>query len=407
MKAFIIAINLILLIPVCCECQNLIDNWYFGYYAGISFQNDTIESMTGEMHSAEGCASVSDGCGLLFYTDGDTVWNKNHEMMTNGFSIGGECTGYAGTQSATQSAIILRKPNSDSLFYVFTTDCHEDELVNGFRYSIIDMSKQGGLGEVELKNNYLHGPVGEKVTAAYHEDEKSIWVITHEYGSNGFYAYLLSEYGLDTVPVVSYSGQVHSGDTTWNNCNRGSLVASPNGEHLISVTPDGAYWYCDTILPELFSFDRSTGECVSEFVFPQDTSFLQSWSCWSVPFYGATFSPDNSKLYMDGGFLGGPHLYQYDISLSTIDEILESRILLTTIDYGELSPSQMAIGPDQKIYVAHRWHDQLGVIHEPNNSGSSCMYDEDYVQLDEGTYVDWGGIVNNFPGYSIPKWIRV
>lgn len=37
------------------------------------------------MESFEACASISDSAGnLLFYTNGEKVWNKNHEVMPNG-----------------------------------------------------------------------------------------------------------------------------------------------------------------------------------------------------------------------------------------------------------------------------------------------------------------------------------
>jgi hypothetical protein len=52
----------------------------------------------GQLNTLEGCATIADNNGdLLFYTDGYTVYNKNHTIMPNG-------TGLAGNWSSTQSA---------------------------------------------------------------------------------------------------------------------------------------------------------------------------------------------------------------------------------------------------------------------------------------------------------------
>lgn len=92
--------------------------WYFGQNAGIKFHSDgSVTPLTdGQLNTSEGCATISDNSGnLLFYTDGTTVWNKNHQVMQNG-------TGLMGSWSSTQSATIVPKPGSSNIYYVFTLD---------------------------------------------------------------------------------------------------------------------------------------------------------------------------------------------------------------------------------------------------------------------------------------------
>ena len=129
-------------------------NWYFGENAGIKFNlgNNTISNSTdGQLNTREGCASISDDSGnLLFYTDGVTVWNKNHSEMKNGFGLNGD-------SSSTQSAIIVPKPQDDNIYYVFTVDNNLDDFNYGLNYSEINMTSDGGLGAVSEKNkNLLH-----------------------------------------------------------------------------------------------------------------------------------------------------------------------------------------------------------------------------------------------------------
>ena len=94
--------------------QNEAANWFFGEQAGINFNNSSpVSILGGELETDEGCSTISDKFGnLLFYSDGITVWNKNHLIMPNGH-------GLLGDFSSTQSALIVPKPNSNHIFYLF------------------------------------------------------------------------------------------------------------------------------------------------------------------------------------------------------------------------------------------------------------------------------------------------
>jgi len=105
-------------------------NWYFGDKAGLSFATDPPTPLTdGAMSTVEGCATISDTAGnLLFYTNGVTVWNKNHQVLQNG-------TGLKGDPSSTQSAIIIPQPGNDSVYFIFTTT--DFGRTDGLQYNII------------------------------------------------------------------------------------------------------------------------------------------------------------------------------------------------------------------------------------------------------------------------------
>ena len=89
--------------------------WYFGQYAGLDFNTGTPIAITdGQLNTLEGCASIADNNGdLLFYTDGMTVYDRNHSIMSNG-------TGLLGNSSSSQSGIIVKKPGSLATYYIFT-----------------------------------------------------------------------------------------------------------------------------------------------------------------------------------------------------------------------------------------------------------------------------------------------
>src|SRR5260221_14075451 len=67
--------------------QNANSIWYFGNHAGLDFNGGSPSSLpNGMLNTGAGCSSIADATGaLLFYTDGVTVWNRNHVQMPNGF----------------------------------------------------------------------------------------------------------------------------------------------------------------------------------------------------------------------------------------------------------------------------------------------------------------------------------
>jgi hypothetical protein len=166
-----------------CDSQNQNKIWYFGDHAGLNFNSGSpVALLTGQLNTAEGCSSISDNTGtLLFYTDGQKVWNRNHIVMPNGF-------GLLGDPSTTQSALIVPIPGSATLFYIFTID----DLGGNMTYSIVDMSMAAGLGDVTAtKNVLLHAAVSEKQASVLRCDG-NIWVISHKWTSNTFYADLIT-----------------------------------------------------------------------------------------------------------------------------------------------------------------------------------------------------------------------
>jgi len=91
-------------------------NWYFGKNAGITFSPGSIARAVtdGSLVSEAGCSAISDSLGnILFYSNGNMVWDKSHNVMSNG-------TGLAGTHDAAQSSIIIAHPFNRNIYYLFT-----------------------------------------------------------------------------------------------------------------------------------------------------------------------------------------------------------------------------------------------------------------------------------------------
>jgi hypothetical protein len=279
------------------------DKWYFGTLAGIDFTSGTATAISGgQVNTPEGSASICNAStgALLFYTDGLTVWDKNHTVMPNG-------TGLLGASSSTQAALIAPQPGSSSLYYVFTTD--EIGGPNGLRYSIVDMSQNGGLGDVTTKNVLLLQNVTEKLSAVQEAPNGDFWILAHQWGNNNFYSYRLTAFGI-APPVISSTGIVHDSSIIQNTY--GQMKFNGCGTKLVC-----AIGYKDTI--QVFDFDVTSGAVSNPFTIAMADHV-----------YGVEFSPDGSKLY--AGMYGSLQtLFQYDLSLSSGAAILGSKTPLSII----------------------------------------------------------------------------
>jgi hypothetical protein len=325
--------------------------WYFGYGAGIDFKTNKPVAITdGKVNVSEGSAAMADNNGnLLFYTDGSVIWNKNHDMMKNG-------DGLMGGTSSTQSALIVPYPGNNNLYYVFTVS---DVSTDGLRYSIVDMNDDSGLGGVtSTKNVLLYSPVTEKLSGVMNEATNEIWVMSHQWNSDNFVAYKITDNGINLTPVTSKAGSPHD----CGNCNIGFMKFSPDGKK-IAVALD---WNGDMV--EVFNFNNITGEVSDAVKLNIDNP------------YGLEFSSDNSKLYVSTEN-GTQHLYQFDLSKGLAN--LASNKIIIKSSRGYAGALQLA--PDGKIYWARATTTSyLSVIEDPNQLGLACNLRDTAVYLQAG-----------------------
>lgn len=330
--------------------------WYFGENAGLDFNVDPAIALTdGSLNTEEGCATVCTVQGdLLFYTDGVTVYNKNHSIMANGDNLNGNA-------SATQSSIIVQQPGSSIIYYIFTVDAHQNALRNGFNYSVVDLSQNGGLGAISVKNSVIYADeVCEKVTAVKHANGTDYWILMHSWDSRDFYAYLFSTSGL-SAPVVSTVGVRHNSD---RKSAIGYMKTSPNGNKLAL-----AIYTQDRV--ELFDFDASSG-VVSNPI---------QLNNYATP-YGIEFSPSGEFLYVSLYSVG--ELYQFNISSNNETTINASAQIIGS---GSWYYGAVQLAPDNRIYMAKTSTNgttgslNLDVLNSPDVSGAGVNFVADSKNL--------------------------
>lgn len=323
--------------------QRETDNWYFGDHASLEFNaaGTPVSFLNSAMNTENNSASISDRAGnLLFYTDGETVWNRLHQVMANG-------SGLQGSKMASQPAIIVPKPGSRSHYYIFTKTWGSWSVSN-LSYSEVDITANNGMGEVlaATKNTPLLGyGIGyfDKITAVHHANHQDFWVITMRetvVPFRSFVAMKVTSAGIDPNPVFSNMPALYSYNT------RGSLKASPVGKHL-GMAYGHESWLLD--------FNDRNGQVSN----PRKISDLNSLS----ENYSVEFSPDGSKLYLAG--LNG--ISQFDISLNSTAAIIASRTTISPTGW----PLQLA--SNGKIYVG-TVTGPLMEIATPNAAGAASNF---------------------------------
>ena len=355
MKLYFFSIAFLFIISAPLFSQKEHNIWYFGRNAGLDFNTTPPTSLSdGKIVTQEGTAVQCDKetGALLFYTDGVTVWTKNHQVMTNGTDLNGG-------ESSTQSALIVPNPANKFQYYIFTAP--QQLSPSDLCYSIVSMETSPG--EVISKNTLVFSGVSEQLTGTIDESNKGFWILTHSITENIFYSFHLTESGLDINPVIS----AYAADPTDNSL--GYLRISPDTKKVALAT------YIDSALT-LFDFDNATGIVTNP-------GFLERGG---GTHYGVAFSRDNSKLYalaarleVNGTTLeNDATLYQYNLSLQDINAIRNSKTQITT---GH-SDGAIALAPDDKIYLNNFISRTLSVIDNPNVAGAGCGFHFKTVNLD-------------------------
>lgn len=368
------------LLLLCCapklRAQGEGNIWTFGNSAGLDFNSGTAIpiSMPVPTYSAfEGTATMCNASGaLLMYTNGLELYDKNGTVMPNGAGLSA-VSDYV--SSTTQGSVIMPVPGNPLRYYVFTLG--NMVLANGtLSYSVVDMGLNGGLGDVVAGQKAI--PVDsfltEKMTVIT-RDCNSAWLMVHERWNNKYKAYLVTAAGVDPVPVVSATG---FGGT--ENYSIGTIRFSPDGTKMVAALLPYFGTAADTVALELYDFDRASGQLSNPLVLGKVASAMG----FTYTYYGACFSPDNTKLY------GSHHqkLVQFDLSLPAAADIIASHTVIAANTATSFFGGDLRTGPDGRLYVVNAYWGAVGYLHRidyPNLAGAACQFVEDAVTLLPGT----------------------
>lgn len=341
------------------KAQKEYANWYFGDSAAVSFVSGSPVSINGSnMSTIEGCSSISDENGnLLFYTNGEYVWNKEHRYMdqlfANGLLLGGA--------SSTQSALIVQQPRSKQFYYIFTTNNLENVPYDyGVNYSVVDMYADSGRGSIVVKNQFLIKGSCEKVAATLADNKEDIWIAAPQLYTDTLFVFKLGKNGLSSKVIKQNTGRVMDRPGFRYNYVLGQMKFSPNGKHLVY----GVGTNYNQSNEEVYLFDFNTENGLIS-----NSRLIQT----GVLPYGLEFSPNSQYLYTATRF----GFCQVRVNKIKPIQGIDSNFVQLNLG----SPDGLQLGPDGKIYGVDFKDKMLECIENPDSFGLACKYNRSCFPL--------------------------
>ncbi|GAA4463186.1 hypothetical protein GCM10023093_11090 [Nemorincola caseinilytica] len=346
--------------------------WAFGDSVLVNFTSGAPIVSISSVRAFEGAASIANSHGeLLFYTEGETVHNRLGNVMPSGTSV---IPTDFDSYSTTQGAVIVPFLNDTNKYYLFSISYSPWGGIYNvcqLSYSVIDMSLDGGLGDVVpgTANTFLMDSVSEKMIAIA-GNNCNIWLLAHRSDSSLFYVYEITKHGI-SPPLVQNVGLFSATALPFagNGYHHGAMKCSHDRRSLFL-----ACYQLNSII------ERGTGELYD---FNPSTGIISNCrQIASEALYSAEFSPDKTKLYATS--IDTNLIIQLDLSLSDPAAIKASRTRFTTFSPGPYAcqPHSLRLAPDGKIYVAVAGGPYyLNSINHPNAAGTACDYTDSTLNL--------------------------
>ncbi|WP_457064378.1 gliding motility-associated C-terminal domain-containing protein [Hymenobacter sp. UYAg731] len=336
------------------------------------------------MTAPSGCATLSDAAGsLLLYTNGDQVWNRQHQLMAGAPALGGD------PQNPEGCAVVRVQGAPTAYILTQRVAFAAAPTVRGVPVAAeVSLSGAGGLGQVTQVNlpvvaDTILTRLGSSDFAFYktlvrHANGRDCWLVTRLSQQGVFLASLLDGSGRWPCARTVVS-RVFSFGGSGVYAESGTIVASPDGRSLL---------YNDITTSYLLQFDPATGQVSSPLVLNSPAPTITP--DFTPYVLGACFSADGSRVYVSrhypppSGLGMAIQVVQFDMAAGTPGAIAASGMQVYNVlsaDGSGIVPWYMQRGPDGIIYFAMRNSPTLDAILLPNARGLACRYSAGYQTL--------------------------
>jgi gliding motility-associated-like protein len=343
------------------------------------------------MFTFEGSTSYCDEDGnLLFYSngggrlplsgqDGGKIWNKNNQVMYDMQGTEG------GGWSAAQSSVIVPAPGELNIYYLFTMEELEfdiDGIVpsepngRGLRYFKIDMSLNGGLGDVVEADVQVYDYSYEGICGIRHSNGTDYWILINQ-DTSGIGVYSVTQNGVQLAGIYAYPSFY----------NGYSIIKSSPNQVGIGVP------CCNKVMTSagLYDFNLSTGVL----------TFESDLGAASPTYF--EFSPNGNYSYaaVTDQLTGTSQLVQYNV----LAPFQTGQTVVSTAQVIEpnFNGLYMQLASDGKIYytefgidfIAGGLSTLIGSINCPNTSSPT---------ITQGIFSYPSDSQNTFPFFSLPNF---
>ena len=327
---------------------------------------------------------------LLFYTNGCKVWDKNGNIMPNGYSLADIACNYCDSSGYISSSfqvplspsnlqIVPNPANANQYFVISALDYQYNFYTQSKRivYNLVDMSLNGGLGDVLTSpaKVVINLPSLPTIRTSFITKGScaDYWYIvsTDAYGdSPKLYAFHIDQFGnFDTIPAITV------------------CPVGPGGSSVLNMKT--FKFYFDQ--PVLFAASQMNSASMFRVNFDRQTGLFSNFESFDA-FENITsieFSPDGRYLYVGGTQVQanlGNAIFQYDLQMyPNLANITASGILIgqiTNTYSGYNFFDNFELGADGKIYIRCRnvnlINNQvlniISTIESPNTNGIGCNF---------------------------------
>lgn len=371
------------------------NNWIFGYNFNTPSNNNgtllhfehgypefTLENVQHDFGLY--CILCSDSTGnLLFHTNGRQIRNRLHNIMEGGDTInpGPVWTDYPTDYPSITSGISIPAPGLPNHYYIIHTSASYSPTTPFpiLYYTLIDMTQNGGLGKVIVKNQILAQGDLPSPVAIKHGNGRDWWLVVGDMLTKKYLIFLIDLEGFhfkheQIIAPASFTDY-------------GYCKASPDGTIFISNDGVSGLW--------IFDFNRCTGLLSHPRVLPYQPP--EFWTSTNA------FSPDGRFFY------AGTHLVVYQLDMQTIDSTTISFDTIGRYDHGT-NPNTTSytrfslpeLASDNKLYyLTLNYSKTFHVINRPNFPLIANDMTQRGLELPRQTFKTRC----YFPNYRLGKWL--
>jgi hypothetical protein len=322
--------------------QKETSNWLFGDRNWLIFYPSLQTKDSCSTYFEEPSSSISDKFGnLIFYSNGESVFNKYHRIIKNGDSL-------LGHRSASEGCVFVQMPGNDSFFYLFTNDYALQS--NGLCYSVIRLHNNPDSSTLNEKNIKITSKMCESISVIHHQNGLYKWIVVHSGISNTISAFLLTDRGLNPCPVETSIGYSFNGSL---------LSYQSKGK----FSNDGKRWVIDDFKADILQicdFNNLSGSF-------SNPSIISGFNIIS----GIQFSKNSKYLYV----------IERDLQLVQINTSSWQKKIIFNIASTGGRMSRCQFGIDGKIYMYRGDSSFLSSIDNPDEDGLNCNFKERAIFL--------------------------
>lgn len=263
-----------------------------------NYTQDFVENLTEVEWMLQ--STISDAAGnLLFYHINGAVYNSNHRQMSNGDLLG---LSHAGNDFSSLylgfKSLIVPHPGNSNLFYVFYphgslmgANIPTSVPFPALSYCIVDMSLNGGLGDVTSTKDILFiNKYSGELEAVFGANGTDVSLVLVDYVTNHIKTFFIDASGINNTPVLTKQISAISENARFNSI---KISISPNGEKLVlSSGYIGQNYQVEGSLL-LYDYDSSTGVISNELLLHNNFNNLNE------AFYDMEISSNSKYLYLE------------------------------------------------------------------------------------------------------------